>query len=134
MALHAEQDARSLALHREAIRLLKRHPELVAKVREVLDHWDQLADPHSKPLRDEWRRIVDGRLWRLATARTQRGYQLRQASPLGFVVDAETRARILRRSRQPLAGVLARIPSVGPDEDFARAAGDDASNRRRRTV
>ncbi|GAB3645028.1 hypothetical protein [Ramlibacter alkalitolerans] len=98
--LHRAQDLRSLELHVEAVKVLREHPEKVSRVLQVLDNWDQLGDSHSKPLRDEWRRIIEGRHWDEALAENDRGQQLRQASPLGFLVDPAVRAEILMRYRR----------------------------------
>ena len=100
LSTHARHDRRSLALHVDAVRVLQAQPELAQRVLEVLDHWEAVADPHSKPLRDEWRRIVVGRLWALAIEPSERGNQLRQASPLGFVLDASVRDGISRGFQQ----------------------------------
>ena len=93
---HERHDRRSLALHVEAVRVLQAHPELAQRVLDVLDNWEAVADPHSKTLRDEWRHIVEGKLWALAIEPSERGNQLRQASPLGFVLDPCVRERISR--------------------------------------
>ena len=93
---HSRHDRRSLALHVEAVRVLQAKPELAQRVLEVLNHWEAVADPHSKTLRDEWRHIVEGKLWALAIEPSERGNQLRQASPLGFVLDPCVRERISR--------------------------------------
>jgi hypothetical protein len=62
----------------------------------VLDRWDAIADLHSQPLRDEWRRIINGQLWALAIEDSDQGQQLRQSSPLGFVLEPAVRDSILR--------------------------------------
>ena len=59
-----------------------------------------MADLASKPLRDEWRRIIENKLWVLAVEDSDRGQQLRQASPLGFVLDEATRSAIFERYRR----------------------------------
>lgn len=97
---HARHDRRSLALHIQAVRLLQEQPELARRALEVLDRWEAVADPHSKPLRDEWRRIVLGKLWALAIEPSERGNQLRQASPLGFVLDQSVREGISQGFQQ----------------------------------
>ena len=93
---HERHDRRCLALHVEAVQVLQAQPELAQRVLEVLDRWEAVADPHSKPLRDEWRRIVLERLWALAIETSERGNQLRQASPLGFVLDPSVRESVTR--------------------------------------
>lgn len=95
--LHRRQDLRSLALHEEAVRVLRRHPERAERALQVLSLWESTADYHSQPFRDEWRRIIQSRLWHLAVEDSERGQQLRQASPLGFVLDDAARAEIIRR-------------------------------------
>jgi hypothetical protein len=100
MDLHRRQDLRSLALHEEAVCVLQAHPESAERALQVLDHWDTVADPASKPLRDEWRRIIENKLWVLAVEDSDRGQQLRQASPLGFVLDEAARSAILERYRR----------------------------------
>jgi hypothetical protein len=100
MELHRRQDLRSLALHEEAVRVLLAKPDSAERALQVLDHWETAADPASKPLRDEWRRIIENKLWALALEDSDCGQQLRQASPLGFVLDEATRSAILERYRR----------------------------------
>lgn len=95
MDLHRRQDLRSLAFQREAVRVLVEHPD-----RALRAHWEEVAGPESKPLRDEWRRIVEEKLWHLAVEDSNRGQQLRQASPLDFVLDERVRDAIMRRYRR----------------------------------
>ena len=96
---HGRHDRRSLALHLEAVRMLQEQPALAQRVLDVLDRWETVADLQSKMLRDEWRRIVLGRLWDLAIEDSERGRQLRQASPLGFVLVTSVRDAIFRTYR-----------------------------------
>lgn len=103
--LHRRQDLRSLDLHREAVRVLNEHPERADKALQVLERWQVRGDAHCKPLWDEWKRIIEGRLWELAVEESDRGQQLRQASPLSFVLDAGVRDDIMRRwSRNAVEG------------------------------
>ena len=97
---HLRHDMRSLALHQEAVRVLTEHPERTRRVLEVLARWEASGDPHTKPLWAEWRRIVEGQLWHLAVEQSDRGQQLRQASPLGFVLDQDQRMAIFERFRR----------------------------------
>lgn len=106
--LHRRQDLRSLAIHEEAVRVLRRDPAKAQRALDVLDRWEGTSDPHSKPLRDQWRQIINKKQWTLAVENSERGRQLRQASPLGFVLDGTVRAEILRRySRASLNEPLA---------------------------
>lgn len=97
---HERHDLRSLAMHQEAVRVLKERPEQAARALEVLTRWQAQGDLHSMPLGDEWRRIIEGRLWGVALEESDRGQQLRQASPLSFVLTEEQRSDILRRFRR----------------------------------
>jgi len=108
MDLHKRQDERSLALHKEAVRVLRKHPERAQRAMEVLARWGETADARSSSLRQQWHRILEGRRWELAVEDSERGRQLRQASPLGFVLDPAVRDDIMRRySRAALRETLA---------------------------
>jgi hypothetical protein len=100
MSTHLRHDLRSLALHQEAVRLLRDQPEKANRVLDVLSRWELTGDPHTKPLWEEWRRIIEGQLWDLAVEDSDRGQQLRQASPLGFVLDRDQRTAIFERFRR----------------------------------
>jgi uncharacterized protein (DUF433 family) len=111
--LHRRQDLRSLDLHLEAVRVLKEHPERIQRALEVLDRWEVAVDPRSKPLLDEWRRIIADRLWDLAVEDSDRGQQLRQASPLSFVLEPSVRDEVIHRWRADvLGGLIVRDPQV----------------------
>ncbi|MFO1269125.1 MAG: hypothetical protein U1F67_21680 [Rubrivivax sp.] len=97
--LHRTSDEQSLRLTEAALHRLVAEPELLVQVRATLDHWDRVAPPSSKSLRDEWRRILDTRDWQAAMQRSDRGQQLRQASPLGRALDARTRWAIIRQCK-----------------------------------
>jgi len=96
---HQLQDQLSLEFHIEAVRLLLENPDLAQKAIDVLDHWESVADVRSKPLRDQWRNIIREKLWDSAIADTELGRQLRQASPLGFIIPPAQRADIRSRFR-----------------------------------
>lgn len=100
MSTHLRHDLRSLALHQEAVRLLREQPQKASRVLEVLSRWELTGDPRTKPLWEEWRRIIEGKLWHLAVEESDRGQQLRQASPLGFVLDEDQRTAIFERFRR----------------------------------
>jgi hypothetical protein len=97
--LHRASDEQSLRLTRAALRRLIARPDLLEQVRATLDHWDRVAPPGSKPLRDEWRRILELRDWDAALDGGDRGQRLRQASPLGRALDARTRWAIIRQCK-----------------------------------
>jgi transcriptional regulator with XRE-family HTH domain len=92
---HRPQDLQSLLLHKEAVKLIQRDPSLVVRARATLERWRAQGDPHTMPLWDEWVRILERADWAKALANTQRGRQLRQASPLATLLPEETRLRIL---------------------------------------
>jgi hypothetical protein len=100
MSTHLRNDQRSLALHEEAVRVLREHPEKAAVALEVLTRWQSAGDVHTMPLWNEWRRIIEGALWEIAVEDSDRGQQLRQASPLGFVLTPEQRNAISARFRR----------------------------------
>lgn len=115
--LHRTSDEQSLRLTQAALQRLIARPELLEQARATLDHWDRVAPPASKPLRDEWRRILDSSDWKAALDSGNRGQQLRQASPLGRALDARTRWSIIRQCK-------GRSSSLDPvDQDLAARVG-----------
>ena len=93
---HRTSDQQSLLLTQAAVRALVRKPALIDSVVDTLDHWDAVAPPAYKALRDEWREINAGREWQRALDPGERGQQLRQASPLGKAIDPQQRLAIIR--------------------------------------
>jgi transcriptional regulator with XRE-family HTH domain len=104
-AKHELQDLQSLALHEEAVRLMKKRPELIDQALAVLDGWRKEGPSHSQFLWDEWSVILHRRAWRRALSHTARSQELRQASPLASVLPPDTRRRILSEVRQLKKGV-----------------------------
>lgn len=99
-ARHELQDLQSLALHHEAVLLMKKDPDLIRKATETLDRWRSKGDSRSMSLWDEWAAILHKRAWRRALSHTQRARELRQASPLATVLPEETRLQILKEVQQ----------------------------------
>ena len=99
MALHQEQDARSLALHVAAVSLMRADETCIARALEILARWDTHVSQRSKPLRDEWVRILREKDWTAALAEDERGNQLRQASPCACILPTEQRLAIIKKSR-----------------------------------
>ena len=93
---HLTSDQQSLLLTQAAVLAMQQQPVLVAQALRTLDHWDRVAPLASKPLRDEWRDILQGSHFDRALARTDRGQQLRQAAPLARVIPPEVRLQIIR--------------------------------------
>lgn len=106
---HQEQDARSLALHTAAIELMRSDEALIQRALDILARWDTHVSASSKPLRDEWVRILRERDWELALSVSERGNQLRQASPVACVLPTERRLEIIRAtSKWPLPNATTR--------------------------
>lgn len=82
------------------MQVLGEQPDKAGKVLEVLARWEATGDPHTRPLWQEWRRIIEGKLWHLAVEESDHGQQLRQASPLGFVLDESQRLAIFNQFRR----------------------------------
>lgn len=99
-ARHELQDLQSLMLHEEAVRLLKKKPELIEQALDTLERWRSAGDPHSRFLWDEWSVILHRRAWRRALSLTRRSKELRQASPLATILPVEVRQRVLEQVQQ----------------------------------
>lgn len=96
---HRTSDQQSLLLTQAAVHALMQTPALIDAVVGTLDHWDAVAPPTSKALRDEWREIVATQQWQRALDPGERGQQLRQASPLGKALDPDLRLTIIRQCK-----------------------------------
>ena len=99
-AQHELQDLQSLMLHEEAVRLLKKKPELIQQALDTLERWRSAGDPHSRFLWDEWSVILHRRAWRRALSLTRRSKELRQASPLATILPVDVRQRVLEQVQQ----------------------------------
>jgi transcriptional regulator with XRE-family HTH domain len=112
-AQHDIQDLQSLLLHEEAVKLLRRHPELISHAFETLEKWRASGNAHGRVLWDEWSVILHRRDWRRVLARTRRSKELRQASPLTVLLPSEVRERVLEEVHRLKQGVtLGHIPSA----------------------
>lgn len=96
---HFFQDRQSLLMHQEAVRMMERDPSLVEKALSILRRWDQQVSPCSRPLRDEWFKIINERDWAAAIEDSERGNQLRQSSPLSILLPNDVRLGIIRLIR-----------------------------------
>jgi len=92
---HQIQDLQSLALHEEAVRLVRSEPALLQQAQETLERWLQSGHSRSSALWRDWQDILAHGKWRKVLGRTRRAQELRQASPLVTVLPTETRQRIL---------------------------------------
>jgi transcriptional regulator with XRE-family HTH domain len=105
-APHDIQDLQSLLLHEEAVRLVKRQPELISSALDILEKWRASGSMNSRALLDEWSVILHRRDWRRVLARTRRSKELRQASPLTVLLPSEVRERVLEQVRPLKGGVV----------------------------
>lgn len=117
-ARHELQDLQSLMLHQEAVRLLRKDPQLVQQALDTLETWRASGDARSRFLWDEWSVILHRRAWRRALSHTRRSKELRQASPLATVLPREIRERILRDVRKLKQGVT--VGEIAPPADKPR--------------
>jgi hypothetical protein len=62
----------------------------------ILEAFNTHVSVRSKPLRDEWVRILNERDWVTALGANERGNQLRQASPLACLLPTKRRLAIIR--------------------------------------
>ena len=92
---HQVQDLQSLALHEEAVRLVRADPTLLHQAQDTLERWLQSGPSRSSGLWREWQDILAQGQWRKVLGRTRRAQELRQASPLATVLPETARKRIL---------------------------------------
>lgn len=93
---HRKQDYQSYLMHIEAVRMLRTDPSLALQLLATLHRWKETADPRILPLFDAWQRILEQSDWAAALSDSQRGTQLRQASPMATLLDQRTRLHIIR--------------------------------------
>lgn len=105
-ARHRLEDLQSLALHEEALRLVRAHPALVQQAQDTVERWLGTGDSRSADLWREWLEILRRGAWRKVLGRSRRAQQLRQASPLVTVLPDEVRRRILDEVRRLKKGVI----------------------------
>lgn len=108
---HASQDLQSLMLHREAVNLLKHDPSMAKRALDTLQRWRTTGDPRTFKLLDEWERIIQGVHWNEALEESERGNQLRQASPLTTLLPTETRLRIIAEVKRLKEGARHHAPA-----------------------
>lgn len=115
-ARHQLQDLQSLALHDEAVRLAKAHPELVAQAQETVQRWLLKADARSAPLWREWADILKAKSWRKVLGKTRHAQQLRQTSPLVTILPQQARQRVLAQVSALKQGIeLGGVPEAPMD-------------------
>lgn len=92
---HRVQDLQSLALHEEAVRLVRTDEVLLRRARDTLARWLSAGQSRSTSLWREWDDILAHGKWRKVLGRTRRAQELRQASPLVTVLPDDVRQGIL---------------------------------------
>lgn len=103
---HQLQDMQSLALHEEAVRLVKDDPALMQKAQETVSSWLAKGESRSASLWREWQQILTTKTWRKALGSTNHAQQLRQASPLVTILPEEARQRVLTQVSELKKGVV----------------------------
>jgi transcriptional regulator with XRE-family HTH domain len=68
---HQVQDLQSLALHEEALRLIRSNPALLQQAEETLERWLRAGDSRSSGLWKEWQDILSHGKWRKVLGRTR---------------------------------------------------------------
>jgi transcriptional regulator with XRE-family HTH domain len=116
-AQHQIQDLQSMALHKEAIRLIQDDPALIERARETLHRWRAAGQSRSQPLWDEWAQILARRSWRKVLGRSNRAQELRQASPLPTLLPESVRRDVMAQVQALRKGVdLTKPQRINPDE------------------
>jgi transcriptional regulator with XRE-family HTH domain len=103
---HEVEDLQSLALHEEAVRLVRSDPALLAQAQATLERWLGSGPSRSSSLWREWQTILHEHQWRKVLGRTRRAQELRQASPLVTVLPAQVRQRMLKQVAALKKGVV----------------------------
>lgn len=103
---HQAQDLQSMALHKEAIRLIQGDPALLQRALDTLTQWRAKGGARSQSLWEEWEAILVRRSWRKVLGRTRRAQELRQASPLPTVLPENVRRDVLAQMRALKMGVV----------------------------
>lgn len=109
-ARHQAQDLQSLALHTEAVRLIRADPALLQQAQDTLERWIASGNSRSVGLWREWQDILSHGKWRKALGRTRRAQELRQASPLPTVLPEQVRQDLLAQVRALKKGVVLGAP------------------------
>ncbi len=116
-SLHQIQDLQSLALHEEAVRLIRTDPSLLSQAESTLERWLSSSNSRSSGLWREWQEVLKQGKWRKVLGRTRRAQELRQASPLTTLLPADVRQSILDQVKQLKRGVELGDTEVGPRHD-----------------
>lgn len=103
---HQAQDLLSLALHEEAVELVRANPKLLEEAKRTIERWISVGNKQSLSLFMEWLKILQEEQWGKVLGRSRHAQELRQASPLPTVLPDEVRERILRDMSNLKKGVV----------------------------
>lgn len=103
---HRLQDLQSLSMHHCAIQAIERDPALLVKAKNTVNQWLQ-SHPNSRTasLWRDWAQMLQDGTWKKMQGSTQRGQQLRQASPLPTVLPESVRQDVLAQVQALKRGV-----------------------------
>lgn len=96
MAHHYKQDYQSLMLHTAAVKLMQNDSRLIERALNILNRWRMDTELHSRPLLEEWQRILQEQDWNTALSKSEKGNQLRQASPVSCILPNKERLEIIK--------------------------------------
>lgn len=98
---------------------MQEDPRLIERALGILDRWMQAPVLHSRPLLQEWQRILQEQDWDLALSKGERGSQLRQASPVSCVLPNKQRLEIIRSCKKAVGEEMAeKLATYDPAEDL----------------
>ena len=117
---HQSQDLQSLALHEEAVRLVRADPNLLQHAEDTLERWLQSGQSRSTGLWKEWQDILRQGKWRKILAHTRRAQEMRQASPLITILPEQVRQSILAQMSELKRGVVLGDTENTPAHDTRR--------------
>lgn len=96
---HLKHDEASLRMHELAVELMRRDAAAVERARATVLRWmRQSPQSRTQPLWQAWVEILESEDWAAALAPTDRGQQLRQASPLATLLTDEQRAEARKKA------------------------------------
>ena len=95
-----EPKDRSLLLHQEAVKMVEAEPELANRALATLERWALQNSWYSKPLHDRLVEIIKARDWAALLDESERGHELRKASPMACLLPNEVRMKIIRSVKE----------------------------------
>lgn len=79
--------------------MIQAEPVLADRALAILERWAEHGSSDATLLRDRWVEIINAGDWAAALEESERGRQLRQASPMACLVPDEVRLKIIRSVR-----------------------------------